>query len=179
MEAEAYAEGRDPPLRSAADELRRATRDLGPAGPGGNDDAIRVPVEGRVERRIVGPQDEQLGAEPVHRLREVEGERVVVVDEQHAGHGRTGLPSTSSIARRSAPALARVSASSAAGSESATIPAPAWIRQTPPAMSAVRIAMQVSSVPSNPRYPTAPPYGPRRSVSSAAMRSIALILRAP
>src|SRR5256885_3112987 len=157
LEPEADAQRGDPALGSLADEQRRPARDLGPPGAWRDDQTIGAGVESGGERRIVGPQHRDLGAERAERLREVVGERVVVVDEQDLRRHRTAsAPSTISIARRSARAFARVSSSSAAGSESATIPAPAWIRHTPSAITAVRVPLHVSTRPSNPRYPTAP-----------------------
>src|SRR5262249_33918743 len=106
--------------------------------------------------RVVSP-DYDLGAKLAEEVREVVREAVVVVDEEdHAPS------SASAIACSSAASLARHSACSAAGSESATIPAPAWRCAIPSASTIVRMAMQVSSVPSGSAYPTAPAYGPRR-----------------
>src|SRR6266550_2131506 len=154
LESEADAQRRDAALGSLAHQRGRAAGRLGPARPRRDDEAVGARVERRRERRIVGAQHHDLGAERTERLREVVGERVVVVDEQHACRHRTiSAPSTSSIARRSARAFALVSSSSADGSESTTIPAPAWMRHTPSAMTAVRMPMHVSMRPSNPRYP--------------------------
>ena len=92
--------------------------------------------------RVVSPHL-HLGPELAEQVREVVGERVVVVDEQD--HGRA---SARSSARSSAASLARHSSCSALGRESATIPAPAWSSASPSWSTIVRIAMQVSSVPS-------------------------------
>ena len=60
-------------------------------------------------------------------------------------------------ASNTALALASVSRHSAAGSESATMPAPAWTQARPPRITQVRIAMAVSIVRApQPMYPTAP-----------------------
>src|SRR6266542_537624 len=151
LEAEADAQGPDPPLRRAAYDLRRSAGDLGPARSGRDDHPVGLAGQDGLQRRIVRTHHLHVGAKRSERLGEVEGEGVVVVDEEHPGHRSTAEPSTSSIARSSARAFARHSASSDAGSESATMPAPAWMRQTPSARRAVRIAMQVSSEPSKPR----------------------------
>src|SRR5207302_3040263 len=174
LQSEAYPERRNPPLRALSHELGRAAGGLGSPWPGRDDQSVWAGVERRGERRIVGAKHRHLRAERTERLREVVGERVVVIDEQDLDrHRRASAPSTSSTARRSARAFARVSSSSAAGSESATIPAPASMRQTPSAITAVRMPMHVSIRPSNPRYPTAPAYGPRRPASSPATASMA------
>src|SRR5690606_33694446 len=85
--------------------------------------ALRVAAE---DRRPAPRQDP--GLLPAHRL-------------EPPGH-RAASPSAASTA----PALASVSRSSAAGTESATIPAPACTHARPPRKTAVRIAMAVSSV---------------------------------
>src|SRR3954451_10941282 len=56
-------------------------------------------------------------------------------------------PSASSRAASSAASLRRHSSCSAVGSDSATIPAPACRRASPPSRTTVRIAMQVSNEP--------------------------------
>src|SRR2546423_1646029 len=93
--------------------------------------------------RIV-PLDDDLAAELAKEVCEVVRERVVVVDEQD----HRVLASANSIAVSSAASFRRHSSCSAAGSESATIPAPACSSATPSCRTIVRIAMQVSSVPS-------------------------------
>src|SRR5213078_1259399 len=98
--------------------------------------------------RVV-PPDRHLRAELAEQVREVVGERVVVVDQQDHR-----LASASSIAISSAASLRRHSSCSAAGSESATIPAPACSSAAPPSRITVRIAMQVSKEPPGIAYPT-------------------------
>src|SRR5256886_3171120 len=152
LEPQADTERRDAELRPLAHESGRTARDLGTTRSGRDDKAIGTRGERGREGRVVGAKHRDLRAERAECLRKVVRERVVVIDQQHPGGHRAGsAPSTSSIARKSARALARVSRSSAAGSESATIPAPAWMRHTPSAMTAVRIPMHVSMRPSNPR----------------------------
>src|SRR4051794_26107555 len=137
--AEADAERRharaEPP-----DELDRDARARRPAGAGGDDE-----VRGREPLGLVGVDgvvtaDDDLRAELAEQVREVVGERVVVVDQQD--HPRA---SASSIAISSAASLRRHSSCSAAGSESATIPAPACSSATPSCSTTVRIAMHASS----------------------------------
>src|SRR5206468_7656562 len=160
LQSKTHAERRDPALGCLAHQLRRAPGGLGTPRAGRDHEAVRSRIKRCGEARGVGTHDFDARAQGAERLREVEREAVVVVDEQDRRHGDSSPPA-SSIARSSARALARVSASSAAGSESATIPAPASMRHTPCAIVAVRMVMQVSSAPSKPRYPTAPAYGPR------------------
>src|SRR2546428_590636 len=150
LQAEAYAERLDATLGRLSHQRRRSAGDLRPPRARRDHEPVGLLVQGRLERGIVRAYHGHLGAERPEGLGQVVGERVVVIDQQHLRHGRASPPSTSSIARSSARALARVSNSSAAGSESATMPAPAWIRHTPSAITAVRIAMQVSRRPSNP-----------------------------
>jgi hypothetical protein len=110
------------------------------AGTGGEDEVRGLELV--VER--VGALHGHLRAQLGQVVREVVGERVVVVDKQD----HRALASASSIAVSSAASFRRHSSCSAAGSESATIPAPACSSATPSCRTIVRIAMQVSSVPS-------------------------------
>src|SRR6266699_5004439 len=87
--------------------------------------------------------DGDLGAELTEEYREVVRERVVVVDEQN----QRWSASARSIAASTAASFRRHSSCSAAGSESATIPAPACKYATPSRRRIVLIAMHVSSVP--------------------------------
>src|SRR5205085_261026 len=126
--AEADAERRHPrPSDELDDALRR------PAGAGRDHEPVGLDL---LEAGLVVSLDDDLGPERPEQVREVVRERVVVVDEQdHAA------ASDRSIAASSAASLRRHSSCSAAGSESATIPAPAWRWATPPASTIVRIAM--------------------------------------
>src|ERR671935_1150893 len=100
--------------------------------------------------RVVSVHDD-LGAELAEQVREVERERVVVVDQQDQSRA-----SASWIACSSAASLRRHSWCSAGGSESATMPAPAWSSASPSWSTIVRIAMPVSSVPPGSEQPTGP-----------------------
>ena len=99
-------------------------------------------------RHRVVAHDLHLGAELAEPVRQIPGERIVVVDEQqHAQMPRFAISSAWISAR----ALSRVSSYSAAGCESATMPAPAWISAWPSRMVMVRIAMQKSRLPAKSR----------------------------
>src|SRR5579862_936352 len=78
----------------------------------------------------------------------IDGTRPATVDPRaHSG----------ALSARSIPsALARVSASSCSGLESATMPAPARKASEPPVAVMVRIRMLRSQLPSRFRYPIAP-----------------------
>src|SRR4029453_3604566 len=104
-----------------------------------------------VGRDLVVPPHDRRRAQLAQVLREVERERIVVVDEE-SHRPASAIASACSIAR----ALSRVSSYSAAGFESATIPAPAWMCARPFRIVMVRIAMQKSRLPAKSRYPTAP-----------------------
>src|SRR6185295_10595486 len=127
------------------------------------------------DRHLIVAAHADVGAQLAQVLHEVVGKRVVVVDDED--HERPAC--ASSRARMTALALSRVSSYSAAGFESATIPAPACTYARPFSMTTVRIVMQKSRLPAKSTYPTAPAYTPRRSFSSSAMISIARTLCAP
>src|SRR5436305_34248 len=88
-----------------------------------------------------------LGCQLAQVLDEVVGERVVVVDDEYSHHGHSGCSAASSSARRTARALASLSANSYAGLASATVPPPACTCATPSATTTVRMWMQVSRSP--------------------------------
>ena len=115
-----------------------------PPGTGGDDEPVGRERLGFLERDRVVPAHDDLGAELLEQVHEVVGEGVVVVDEENL-HAYSF--SASSSAASSAASLARHSRCSAAGSESATTPAPAWSRAIPSAITIVRRAMHVSIVP--------------------------------
>src|SRR5579872_254982 len=96
---------------------------------------------------LVGTDDAHARAERGHRLDDVVRERIVVVKQQHR---RTHSADTSRAPRadKTAPALARHSASSLSGRESATMPAPARTTYSPSRAYAARRVMQASRPPS-------------------------------
>src|SRR5207247_7699169 len=100
---------------------------------------------------LVVPAHEHLRPELLEEVDEVVGERVVVIDQQDHRSA-----SASVIAVSSAASFRRHSSCSAAGSESATMPAPACRWATPSRRTTVRIAMHVSRPTPGSAYPTAP-----------------------
>ena len=104
---------------------RRRRRDV--QGPARSRDA-RARARSAVSPSIASfRRTTDLGAELAEEMREVVGERVVVVDQQD----QRCSASARSIAASTAASLRRHSSCSAAGSESATIPAPACRCATP------------------------------------------------
>ena len=85
---------------------------------------------GAIDRVVA--DDADVGAGGLQRLDEVEGEAVVVVDDQDhvvasaGSRGVSGTPAACSMARRRAAALCSVSSNSDSGTEPATMPAPVW-----------------------------------------------------
>src|SRR6266850_1510874 len=59
------------------------------------------------------------------------------------------------------------------------MPAPACTYARPSASTIVRMVMHESRLPEKLKYPTAPPYGPRRTVSNRSISSMARICGAP
>src|SRR5581483_1217444 len=108
---------------------------------------------GVLERDRVVAMDDDVRAELGEEVHEVVRERVVVVDHQDAHQPR---PSARSIAASSAASLRRHSSCSAAGSLSATMPAPACSSARPSCSTIVLIAIHASSGPSGSEYRTAP-----------------------
>src|SRR5262245_16192766 len=97
---------------------------FGPTRARGDDDGARTHPDHLGGSETVIARDAHVGVELAERLHEVEREGVVVVDdEDHANHSRA-----SPIARKRAAAFASASAYSFSGTESATMPAPAWTR---------------------------------------------------
>src|SRR6185369_5547323 len=152
-------------------DLDRPDRDPGivrVARTGRDDDATQA------RRRVVGhlgdgtdldgvvADDMHLGPGRLECLHEVEGEAVVVVDDED--HGWTSISSASSsaaaapdasltpaaisMARRKAAALCSVSSNSRSGTDPATIPAPVWTCAWPSLSTALRMVMAVSRLPS-------------------------------
>ena len=129
-------------LAQLADHVHRDPRILRPSRAGRDDDALGRERADVVERDLVVAPDERRRAQLAEVLRQVERERVVVVEEKNHSPA-SAMASACSSAR----ALSLVSSYSAAGFESATMPAPAWTRATPLRIVIVRIAMQKSRLP--------------------------------
>src|SRR5207249_1541027 len=110
---------------------------------GGDDDPARRERFHLVERDGVVPAHVERRAELAAVLHQVVGEGIVVVDDQN--HSASARRTAWIIAR----ALLTHSRCSASGSESATIPAPAWTNTRPPRKSAERIVIAVSMAPEN------------------------------
>src|SRR5512144_138751 len=137
--------------------------------PGRDQDRVGAPLHDLLRVEPVVARDDDIRIELPHRLHEVVGEGIVVVDEKnHDDFGfwifDFGLAKpyraqsrAVSMARKRAAAFDSASRYSRSGIESATIPAPAWIRQRPRSTTAVRMAMAMSRLPAASRYPTAPP----------------------
>src|SRR5688572_7388208 len=110
------------PRTESLDHVRRDAGILGTTGPGRDHDLIRGHHLDLAERHLIVAAHAHLRAELAEVLHEVVGKRIVVVDDEH--HYNPACASSS--ARITAFALSRVSSYSAAGFESATMPAPAW-----------------------------------------------------
>ena len=126
----------------ALDHLDRDARVFGSSGSGRDDDVIGRIVADLVGRQLVVAADERRCAQLAEILGEIERERIVVIDQKNHSPA-SAMASACSSAR----ALSRVSSYSAAGFESATIPAPACTRALPFRIVIVRIAMQKSRLP--------------------------------
>ena len=123
---EADAEHRDARRRTAGSPRPRSRRPR----------AVRARARSRCDRAACSATSSSVSsslrrtsrrrAQLAEVLGEVEGERIVVVDQQNHSPA-SAMASACSSAR----ALSRVSSYSAAGFESATIPAPAWTRARP------------------------------------------------
>src|SRR4029077_19850641 len=125
----------------------------GGAGCGGEDDLFRFHHRDLFEGNFVVAKHLHVGAELAQIVVEVVSKGIVVVDqEDHLFLHR----SASSIALSMPRALFSVSWYSNAGSESATMPAPALMNARLPFMTIVRMTMQVSKFPLYPKYPIAP-----------------------
>src|SRR4029453_4265863 len=134
------AEGR--PAGQPHHDLERVSRPARPPRARRDDEVGGTETFSLVRVDLVVPANDDLDALLGNHVREVVGKAVVVVDEQN--HRRA---SASSIARSMAASLFRHSSCSSPGTESATIPAPAWRCATPSASTIVLIAMHVSSEP--------------------------------
>ena len=122
-----------------------------------------------IDGDLVVAHDLDLRAQHQQVLVQVVGERVVVVDEHdappdpghghlaardldHGAHASVPSPAAAAIvasawasAVSTAPALAATSADSRAGTESATMPAPAWTNAVPSRSTTLRMVMAISA----------------------------------
>src|SRR5205814_6758596 len=164
----------------SGDELEAHPGLVGSARPGREHQPLRAAGEDlRGARRVVA-QYVHGGAQLAEALHQVEGERVVVVDDEHARLHATAFPATAPYAAPTeARTLASTSRHSEAGSLSATIPAPACAKSRPWLRNKVRMAIASWTSPAPENQPTAPPYGPRWTPSNSSMISIARIFGAP
>ncbi|AFK18392.1 hypothetical protein HFX_0668 [Haloferax mediterranei ATCC 33500] len=131
---------------------------------GRDDDAIRVDVTDIIGRKRVVAVDDHVVGELAHVLHEIVGERVVVVDDEDAGHWSVSTdwsastptvifaqsPSASLIAVTRARAFASVSSYSRSGSESWTMPAPTRRWYSSRKRTSVRMMMFSTARSSNP-----------------------------
>src|SRR5512140_835350 len=150
---QADPENRNPVL----ERLDRIERDPGivrSARPRRDHQAGGIPARPFLHRDRVVAEHRHLGAEFADILHEVPCERIVIVDD--SDHGASSVSGGTPTARKRIFALFRISSHSRSGSESATIPAPAWIFASPPDITMVRLAMQKSMLPCRSKYPTAP-----------------------
>src|SRR4030095_310472 len=131
--AQADAEHRRAPPE-LADDVHRDAGVFGPPRARRNHDAIRLHRFDLAERDLVVAAHGRRRSQLAQVLRQGVGKRVVVVDEEN----RHSSVSAISMACSRARALSRVSSYSAAGFESATMPATAWMRATPPRVVLVR-----------------------------------------
>ena len=98
---------------------------FGVHGPGEITIAPGARARDRVDRDRVVALDADVRAELAEVLREVVGERVVVVDQQELHDAASSAVRAIATARSTARALLTVSSYSSSGTESATSPAPA------------------------------------------------------
>src|SRR5690348_13987788 len=143
--AEAHAE--DGHLAGeVAKNLRRDARIGGGPGTRRDDDA----AEGSELGGLHGVVAEHFGlaVELGHVLDEVVCEGVVVVDDREPSRHR--ISSAICTALNIAPAFSSVSSNSRSGRESATTPAPAWTKTSPPATTSVRSVIAMSRLPPKP-----------------------------
>src|SRR5262249_60367592 len=144
--AEADAEHRDA-AGEAADGLDRDARLVGRLRPRRDHEVGGLEGLDSVEVDLVVAPHLHLGPELAQVLHEVVGEAVVVVDEDDARHRYQPSVAATSMARKHAWALLRVSSYSRAATESATPPAPACTWATPSRHTIVRMMMQESRSP--------------------------------
>src|SRR4030095_16398949 len=125
---------------------------------GRNDDARGLEALDFFDRDLVVAMNAKLLTQLAKVLHEVVGEGVVVIDHQnHSSNPRCARL----IARIKARDLLTVSMYSFSGTESATMPPPAWMYPLLPRTTRVRMAMQESRLLLKSTYITAPAYTPR------------------
>ena len=121
-----------------------------PASAGVQGPGLSTTASGFIARDVVHVDrvvavDLHLGAERLERLHQVEGERIVVVDDED--HRPASSPA---MATRAARSLCAVSWYSASGVLSWTMPAPAWKRSRFPLRATLRMTIARSMSPSKP-----------------------------
>src|SRR4051794_3316639 len=137
--AEADAQYRHAGLRQRRDRGHRHARLAGRARTRRDDRLVRRPLDQLVHRRHVVAHHVEVGTKLAQVLDEVVGERVVVVEHEDAHQAQSACAQASSMAARTAPAFASVSRTSYCGSESATMPPPAWKCTRPSLITAERM----------------------------------------
>src|SRR5262245_41289482 len=121
--AEAYTENRNM-SRKGLDHMHRNAGVVRSARPGRDREMCGFEVLRFPDADGIVAIHAHVGTEDQERLHQVIGEGIVVIDEKESWHHKPSFANSS--ARRSAAPLASTSAYSAAGTLSATIPAPAW-----------------------------------------------------
>ena len=130
------------------DQVHADARVVGCAGTGRDDQALRLQRDRLGDGNLVVAHHMHLGAQFPEGLHDVVRERVVVVDEQMHDYRPSSAMRT---ARVSARILSSDSWYSRAGSESATMPAPACTLIFLPRISRVLMVMHMSMSPSWPK----------------------------
>src|SRR5262245_39686588 len=170
--AEAYPEDWNAGGRFA-DEIEANAGFVGRAGAGRENDRIGLQRHDVADRNLVVAMDDHVRPQPSQIVEEVEGEAVIVVDQdnhvpplcqgftvppqggQAVGFCAGYWPRLAALAKRRASSAARNKAfallmhscCSKSGSLSATMPAPAWTYMVPSLIRAVRKTMHVSISP--------------------------------
>src|SRR5512133_1008666 len=140
--------------REPADDLGRGAGSRRPSRPGRDHQMRRSQPLGLIGIDRVVPVDDHLGAELAEQVREVVGERVVVVDQQD--HPRASLPSPSPASAGRSPASPPTDPADGTGPSGAVL---------------------FRTVPSGPAPPAAPEETERASASSSARSSAASFRR--
>jgi len=133
------------PGTKMTDSLHRNTGIFRGAWAGRNKQCGRVQSLHAADTYLVIPEYLHLSSHGFNHLDQVEGKGIVVVDYQD--HFSFAI----SMALNMPAAFFRVSSYSFSGKESYTMPAPAWMESLPPEMLIVRMVMQKSMSPLNPK----------------------------